>query len=442
MSKILVSIIIRTRNEGFWIGKCLHEIENQDYKNYEVIVVDNSSTDRTLGIVKNNFPKAKIIKYKSKEFFPGKALNLGIQASKGRLIAMISGHCIPKNKLWLSNLIKNFKNKKVAGVYGKQEPLDMSNPSDARDLIYLFGKDKKIQNKDPFFHNANSMIRRDLWKKIKLDENTRHIEDRMWAQKQINKGYKIVYEPKSSVFHYHGVNHNDNISRVRKINKILTKVSLKKNSTNLICIVPILKPIIINGEFLVEQILREVIKINKIKKIFIICNNKLLRQSIKNKKITYINRNKNLEKDFLGSDYVLKEVFNKFIKKKYKPSHILVFEEIYLFRPKNFFNSLINNIDDNYDCLVPICQNKDHNIWKKNDKGDIKPIFKTTLPSSLVNHTVFQENKGLGCITKSSNFENNGRESVNTKFFEVDSKYSFKISNFIKELISKRFLNI
>ena len=109
MSKILASIIVRTKNEGFWIGKCLHEIKNQNYKNYEVIVVDNSSTDRTLRIVKNNFPKVKIVKYKSKEFFPGRALNLGIQASKGRLIAMISGHCIPKNKLWLSNLIKNYR---------------------------------------------------------------------------------------------------------------------------------------------------------------------------------------------------------------------------------------------------------------------------------------------------------------------------------------------
>jgi len=435
LKKPSVSIIIRTRHESFWIGKCLHEIFNQKFKDFEVIVVDNSSTDGTLRIVKNNFPKVKIVKYKSKEFFPGRALNLGIQASKGRLIAMISGHCIPKNKLWLSNLIKNFKNKKVAAVYGKQEPLDMSDPNDVRDLIYLFGKDKKIQNKDPFFHNANSMIRRDLWKKIKFDENIHHIEDRIWAQKQINKGYKIVYEPRSSVFHYHGVSHKNNISRVRKISKILTKVSLKEKSTNLVCIVPILEPIIINGKFLVEQALRKVIKINKIKKIFIICNNKLLRQSIKNKKITYINRNKNLEKDFLGSDYILKEVFNKFIKKKYKPSHILVFEEIYPFRPKNFFSSLINNIDNNYDCLVPIFQNKNHNIWKKNNKGNIEPIFKTTLPSSLVDHTIFQENKGLGCIVKSSNFENNGRESVNTKFFEVDSKYSFKINNFTKKLI-------
>ena len=45
----------------------------------------------------------------------------------------------------------------------------------------------------------------------KFDENIFHIEDRIWAQKQINKGYKIIYEPKASVFHYHGVYHRNNI---------------------------------------------------------------------------------------------------------------------------------------------------------------------------------------------------------------------------------------
>ena len=35
MFNTLVSIIVRTKNEYFWIGKCLNEIYNQDYKNFE-----------------------------------------------------------------------------------------------------------------------------------------------------------------------------------------------------------------------------------------------------------------------------------------------------------------------------------------------------------------------------------------------------------------------
>ena len=43
-----VSIIVRTRNEVQWISRCLNEIYNQKYKNFEVILVDHQSTDKTI----------------------------------------------------------------------------------------------------------------------------------------------------------------------------------------------------------------------------------------------------------------------------------------------------------------------------------------------------------------------------------------------------------
>ena len=43
-----VSIIIRTKNEERWIGSCLKAIFNQKYKDFEVILVDNESTDQTV----------------------------------------------------------------------------------------------------------------------------------------------------------------------------------------------------------------------------------------------------------------------------------------------------------------------------------------------------------------------------------------------------------
>ena len=48
MSRPLVSIIVRTRNEERWIDKCLDAIAAQDYREHEVILVDNKSTDATL----------------------------------------------------------------------------------------------------------------------------------------------------------------------------------------------------------------------------------------------------------------------------------------------------------------------------------------------------------------------------------------------------------
>ena len=426
MTKDLVSIIVRTKNEGFWIGKCLKAIESQSYKNYEVIVVDDKSSDNTIKILKKHFPKLKLVKYKDKKFFPGKSLNLGISKSKGKYIVMISGHCIPKNDKWLLNFVKNIKNKNVAGCYGKQEPLDISNPNDVRDMYYLFGKDKKIQTKDPFFHNANSIIKKKLWKKFKFDEKTNHIEDRLWAQEVLNKKYRIVYEPQACVYHFHGVSHSNNLKRVERITNIITKKP-KILKPNFCAMVTIKDPIIKKDKnYLIIEALNELIKIKKIKKIFIVTNNKDLRKTISNKKIVFFKRPLTLSEDIFGPDQIMKNIFSK-IYKKFKPSHILSFEEIYPIRPKNYFKKLIENFDENYDCLVPYAKYTDHNIWKKND-SKMEIIYKTTLPSSLSKQSVYREIKGLGCIVKSTNIEANGRESKNTKFFEVKNKYTFKYS--------------
>lgn len=186
-----VSIIIRTFNEERWISRCLDSIQEQNYKNFEIIIVDNFSTDRTIDKVKK-YKLKKIIKIK--EFFPGKAINDGIKVSSGELIVCLSAHCIPKDNFWLKNFVEEImSNKKFAAVYGRQEPMIFSSSSDKRDLLITFGLDRKIQIRDSFFHNANSIFKKEIWKQISFDEKTKNIEDRLWAQKIINKGYNIVY---------------------------------------------------------------------------------------------------------------------------------------------------------------------------------------------------------------------------------------------------------
>ena len=51
--KVTASIIIRTYNEEDWIGHCLTSIQNQKFKNYEIIIVDNFSKDNTVKIAKS-----------------------------------------------------------------------------------------------------------------------------------------------------------------------------------------------------------------------------------------------------------------------------------------------------------------------------------------------------------------------------------------------------
>ena len=146
-----------------------------------------------------------------------------------------------------------------------------------------------------------------------------------------------------------------------------------------------------------------------------------MEKSIIGKKIIILQRDKDLQKKFLGLEYVLSKTYSRYVK-KLNPSHVMVAEEIYLNRPKNFFQSIINNFDDNYESIVPIFKNNSNNIWKKDDSGAMQPLFKTSLPSEFVDHKIYEEAKGLGTLVKAETFENSGRESNSQKFIEIDKK--------------------
>ena len=140
-----VSIIIRGKNEEDWLGLCLKSIHEQTFKDFEIIYVDNESDDASIQIAKE-YAVDKIKKIK--KFLPGNAINQGIQASKGKYIAIISAHCIPKDKFWLKRLVSSIKKKDIAGVYGRQAPLESTSSDDARDLLITFGNEDRIQTKE------------------------------------------------------------------------------------------------------------------------------------------------------------------------------------------------------------------------------------------------------------------------------------------------------
>ncbi len=215
--KPLASIILRTKNEETWITHCLNAIFNQVEVSFEVILVDNESTDSTLSQVKN-FP-VKVLSIS--EFLPGKALNIGIENAQGEFVVCLSGHCVPTSEYWLKNLLQDFKDPNVAGIYGRQLPLSYSSDIDKRDLLTTFGMDKKIQFKDPFFHNANSAVRKSIWEKIPFDGKVTNVEDRIWGKKVIDEGMTLVYEPEASVYHWHGINHDANPLRAKKVMAVL-----------------------------------------------------------------------------------------------------------------------------------------------------------------------------------------------------------------------------
>lgn len=142
-----LSIIIPCLNEEKYIEKCINSILLNDYpkENYEIIVVDGGSTDRTLKIL-NKIQLSKInvpIKvFHNPKKIPPSAMNIGIKHSEGELIMRLDSHAYyPSN--YISELVK-WKNKLNAGNVGaptKTEVLNVTKTSIAikKVLSHRFG---------------------------------------------------------------------------------------------------------------------------------------------------------------------------------------------------------------------------------------------------------------------------------------------------------------
>lgn len=210
---MLISIIIRTKNEEKWLKATLNALKCQTYNNYEVVLVDNNSKDRTVDIARSYGCK-KVISLDS--YNPSKALNLGVKQADGDICIFLSAHCVPANEYWIEELVSPIVSGTTKCSYGRQIPTSMSNPDNTRDLLIAFGKESIIQKLDFKFHNANSAIKRSHILTNPFDEKLTNVEDWHWAAAAIDSGEYIAYVPSAVVFHHHGLNqHSDEITSFR-----------------------------------------------------------------------------------------------------------------------------------------------------------------------------------------------------------------------------------
>lgn len=397
----MVSIIIRTKNEERWLPLCLKAVFEQDYRDFEVIIVDNHSTDMTLS-------KAKVFGVKVlniDEYLPGQALNFGISAAKGEFVCCLSGHCIPVSNQWLSMMLDNFNDREVAGVYGRQEPMSFTGDFDKRDLLNVFGLDKRIQVKDSFFHNANSMIRRAIWQKVPFDDKVTNIEDRVWAKEILRQGYKIVYEPEASVYHYHGIHQDNNPQRCYNVVKILEALNLKNTkklnmkNLNVIALIPIKGGIqYFNGKPLIEYTIERCKQSKFIKRIIVSTDNPELAKLAEEKgaEAPFL-RDKGLSGDLVDLEKVLQYSLEQIESKDILPDILAILEATYPFRQAGLLDNMIQQlIDQGLDSVIPV-RSEYKSCWINKD-NEIQRIDGGFMPRSL-KEPVYIGLIGLGCVT-------------------------------------------
>jgi len=198
---VKVSIIIRCLNEEKLIEKLFIGIENQNYQNKEVIVVDSGSTDKTLEIASKY--DVKVVHIKPEDFSFGFALNKGCEHANGDFLLFASAHVYPTYTTWLAEMIRAFQDERVALVYGRQIGNELSKYSETRLFSKWFPEESNFDQHFPFCNNANCAIRKSLWLGQKFDEKLTGLEDLAWAKEILEKGHRIAYNAKAMIVHVH-----------------------------------------------------------------------------------------------------------------------------------------------------------------------------------------------------------------------------------------------
>lgn len=214
----LVSIVIATYNMGQYIDQAIDSILQQTWKNIEVIVVDDGSTDNTSAVMDGYQDNPKVIYIKNENQGQPKAKNCGIKHTKGDFIAFCDA-----DDLWEPNKLDVqmplFANPNVGVVYSEVSNIDEHNqryvkaPNETRH-VGIITNHMLIENFVPF---GTAVIRRacieqngifdeefrmgidwDLWLRYSLDWEFAYTPERTYIYRvwsgQMSTNYRGRYD--------------------------------------------------------------------------------------------------------------------------------------------------------------------------------------------------------------------------------------------------------
>jgi len=111
-----VSVIVPCFNAEETVGKTLASLQKQSFKDFEVIVVDDGSTDKSLSVIKRFGPVFKAIALKENRGVSF-ARNRGVEASSGKLLLFLDNDC-QASRNWVESMASALSEKGVGAVAG------------------------------------------------------------------------------------------------------------------------------------------------------------------------------------------------------------------------------------------------------------------------------------------------------------------------------------
>ncbi len=117
----LVTVVIPARNEEHFIGRCLASICAQTYENMQIVVVDGSSTDRTVKIVERlAFVDPRIEVVANPDQIIPVGLNRAVEAARGRWLVRVDAHStVPPD--YVATAVSHLQSGRWGGVGGRKD---------------------------------------------------------------------------------------------------------------------------------------------------------------------------------------------------------------------------------------------------------------------------------------------------------------------------------
>lgn len=202
-----ISVIVLNRNNKKTITRCINSLLHYNSYNYEVIVVDNQSTDGSLQEIENMY-KGKINLIKNEKNGCSSGRNLGVSNSLGELILFLdSDQWVVENK-WLDNAIEILNDRKDIGAVGWAAGWFNENSVDGPIVDYYENraiKSTEMYRTDiTYLGTGGMLISKSLFERIGgFDEfyDPTCFEDTDLSMKIKNEGFKLAYCPYISIFH-------------------------------------------------------------------------------------------------------------------------------------------------------------------------------------------------------------------------------------------------
>ena len=183
----MISVIIPLYNKEAIIERTLRSVLSQDYDDYEVVIVDDGSTDNSLAVVERELPKIKrelnvntnVELIQQENGGPSKARNTGVKNAKGDWIVFLDA-----DDELLPNALKKYSN--LANNHHDADIIDCSISIRCNNKTSIIGHSSDGYSKNPmcdwFFKKIfpgcdHSLFRSSLLKDFKYDESIRRYED-------------------------------------------------------------------------------------------------------------------------------------------------------------------------------------------------------------------------------------------------------------------------